>query len=491
MKMKNTAVLLMISMLAGLMACGETSDQVQETSVNKDSDTAVTTEVEETGLEAVDYGGAEILFLIREHENGDPRWGSREMDAEEENGDVLNDAVYERNMRIEEKYNIKLTTERQTLRNMQQALTKTVASSDDTYQCYMSSIGFAATASANGELYDLFELDNFNFDAPWWDQTINNSATILNRMYFAVGDMNLMTHDGAAAIFFNRELIEDYQLQNPYELVDNGKWTMDEYTELTVNFNRDLDSNGIYDENDQWGSCSTRDTVWAMVISCGGYYASKTEDDEPEFHELDERYLDILGKIAACSNVGKTYNGQSPNFNAGKPTNFQKNLDIFSDGRALIYGEVVEAANQLRSAEINFGIVPYPKYDEAQEEYITPINSFASTCISIPVTVQNTDRITHILEDMTFESRKLLRPAYFDVTLEVKLTRDERSVDMLNLIFENRIFDFGWAFDFGGVLTSGIFNEINNGNNNFASSFASISTAAKAAVDQLIEQFQS
>ena len=92
---------------------------------------------------------------------------------------------------------------------------------------------------------------------------------------------------------------------------------------------------------------------------------------------------------------------------------------------------------------------------------------------------------------MTFESRKLLRPAYFDVTLEVKLTRDERSVDMLNLIFENRIFDFGWAFDFGGVLTSGIFNEINNGNNNFASSFASISTAAKAAVDQLIEQFQS
>lgn len=485
--------MLVLAMLTGTFAgCGQadettpTGDDTNTPAIENATEEE-TDEVFDTGLKAIDYEGATINFMIRDEM--DVRWISKELAVEEENGEAINDAVFRRNVLVEEKYNITITWDWQLLGNQSTTLTKIVASNDDQYDCYMSSIQNSSAAGINKELYDLNTLDNFDFTAKWWDTVLNDSSTIANRLYYAIGDMNLMTHDGTSAMFFNKDLITDYNLDSPYTLVAEGKWTIDKYTNMTVDFSRDLNGDSILGKEDLWGSTSSQDAVWAFLVSCGGNMAYKDQDDLPVFHMLDEPYIDILNKIAGCSNVGKTFNGQYAEYNGNRASTATDNVNIFGEGRALFFTEVVSGIQELRNYDTTFGIVPFPKYDEAQVVYITSVNGYASTATAIPVTVQKIDRITRILEDMACHSRELLRPAYYDVTLQAKLTRDEESVEMLDIIFSNRVLDLGWANNFGDVEWSGIYNQIKSGNNDFASAFAKIQSKAEADVEKLIEAY--
>lgn len=486
--------MLVLAMLAGsLSGCGENkADETTAVDTTATADTSLEAETKnvfDTGLEAIDYKGDTITFLIREADDGDPRWGSKEMSVEEETGEAINDAVFRRNTIVEDKYNITIAWDRQLLGQQSATLTKVIASNDDQYDCYMSSIKNSAAAAVKKELYTLNTLDNFDFSAIWWDKVLNDSSTIANRLYYAVGDMNLMTHDGTAAMFFNKDLVADYNLEEPYTLVNEGKWTIDKYTSMTVDFSMDLNGDGVMGKEDLWGSTSSQDATWALLVSCGGNMAYKDENDLPVFHTLDEHYIDILNKIAGCSNVGKTFNGQYPDFDGNRDCKVTDNIKIFGEGRALFFTEVVSGIHELRNYDANFGIVPFPKYDEEQEKHITSVNGFASTATAIPVTVQDVDQISRILEDMACHSRELLRPAYYDVTLQTKLTRDEESVGMLDLIFSNRVPDIGWANNFGDVQTSGIYNQIKSGKNDFASAYAKIQSKAETEVAKLVEAY--
>ena len=153
----------------------------------------------------------------------------------------------------------------------------------------------------------------------------------------------------------------------------------------------------------------------------------------------------------------------------------------------MIYADVVELANGFRDYDTEFGIVPYPKYDEDQKEHISPMNAYASTTITIPVSVSDTDRISRIIEDMAAESAKIVQPAYYDVTLQVKLTRDERSAEMLDLIFSNRVFDLGWLVNPADIKNKGIIEPMLKKNNDFASVYAKLTKSAEAAIDKVIK----
>lgn len=486
-----TTLLVLAMLTSAFTGCGQTEETTtigdDTTPVTENATEEETSEVFDTGLEAIDYEGATVTFMIRDE--NDVLWISRELAVEEENGEAINDAVFRRNVLVEEKYNITIAWDWQLLGNQSTMLTKIVASNDDQYDCVMTSIQNSSTAGVNKELYDLNTLDNFDFTATWWDTVLNDSSTIANRLYYAIGDMNLMTHDGTSAMFFNKELVADYNLVSPYTLVEEGKWTIDQYTNMTVDFSKDLNGDGVLGKEDLWGSTSPQDTTWALLVSCGGNMAYKDKDDLPVFHMLDEPYINILNKIAGCCNVGKTFNGQYVEYNGNRDCQASDNTNIFGEGRALFLTAVVIGIQELRNYDTTFGIVPFPKYDEAQEVYITAVNGYASTATAIPVTVQEIDRITRILEDMACHSRELLRTAYYDVTLQAKLTRDEESVEMLDIIFSNRVLDLGWANNFGNVQYSGIYNQIKSGNNDFASAFAKIQSKAESDVEKLIKAY--
>ena len=480
-------VLSLASMLLVSGSCGDSPSVSDDTSTRTEtSSVAETTDRFETGLEAVDYGGAEINFLIPD--DGAGRWKAKELDAESETGDVLNDAVYKRNMAIEEKYNVDLVSVHYVRDEMISQLAKTVQIGDGEYDCAMIPLWDCLSASSQGLLLDLNELDNLDLDAEWWDKKANASISLGGKQLYAVGDINIMSWDGTAAAFFNKHTIENYQLDDPYELVDSGKWTLDRYIKMTVDLSDDLDQDGKMGLDDFWGAIGSDDTVWSMLNSCGVYVVNKDSDDLPVFHTLDQKYSDLLEKLTLCEDIEKTFNVWRSN--PAEPTlepNLIHAFNIFAADRSVIYADVVELANGFRDYDTEFGIVPYPKYDEDQKEYISPMNAYASTTITIPVSVSDTDRISRIIEDMAAESAKIVRPAYYDVTLQVKLTRDERSAEMLDLIFSNRVFDLGWLINPANIKTSGIIEPMLKKNNDFASVYAKLTKSAEASIEKVIE----
>ena len=110
------------------------------------------------------------------------------------------------------------------------------------------------------------------------------------------------------------------------------------------------------------------------------------------------------------------------------------------------------ASKYLRDFETDYGIIPYPKWDEKQEEYYTMVDG-GHEGIAIPVSVADPDFVGTITEALNAESYKRTIPVYYDIVLKTKGSRDEESVTMLDMIFDGRIFDFGYVYgEFGAAF---------------------------------------
>lgn len=144
--------------------------------------------------------------------------------------------------------------------------------------------------------------------------------------------------------------------------------------------------------------------------------------------------------------------------------------------------------SSLRNMDADFGILPYPKYDEAQKDYLARIEGIELT--GVPVTA-DTEFVSAIMEAMASESATTVVPAYYDVALKTKMTRDNDSAEMLDIIFENRVFDLGdtiWCDE----IRDGVFKPMfTTGNRSLSSKFATMQSKMDAKIADTISSFRS
>jgi len=141
----------------------------------------------------------------------------------------------------------------------------------------------------------------------------------------------------------------------------------------------------------------------------------------------------------------------------------------------------------MREMDSDFGILPYFKYDETQQDYFTTIGSWHSVFFCVPNGQKDVERTGIITEVLASESYELTE-AYYDKTLKGKTTRDEESSAMLDIIFANRVYDLGWYFQFGGY-NEGVMNQFRNYQNAFASAYKTSEKAAKKLIEKTNEAF--
>lgn len=162
--------------------------------------------------------------------------------------------------------------------------------------------------------------------------------------------------------------------------------------------------------------------------------------------------------------------------------------NMFQSGKGLFMDMTFYYIESLREMEADFGIIPYPKYDEAQDEYYSRIEGCELSCV--PITVSDTERTSIILEALACESAKQVQPAYYDVSLRTKYTRDEESQEMLDIIFDHRVFDLGdtiWCGDLRDGVFEGMFM---NNDRAISSKFASMETVMNEKIKTSVEAFQ-
>ena len=104
------------------------------------------------------------------------------------------------------------------------------------------------------------------------------------------------------------------------------------------------------------------------------------------------------------------------------------------------------SALNYRAMEPDFGIIPYPKYDETQSNYYS-MSDGAHTIMAIPKTITDIERNSIIIEALNAESYKQVIPAYYEIALKVKYSRDEESFAVLDILLDGRTFDFGYVYD--------------------------------------------
>jgi len=467
-KAKILIILLCLTLVIQVTGCGETivADNFTEEETT-DETSEIVPEVEKR-----DFGGRTFRMLTRtKADTIHPNLNTDELTAE-----PINDAIYYRNRKLENDYNITFTEHLNT-EPSGIARASILANSDDFEMITMRCI-FSYQLAAEGLSYPVDELENINLDRPYWYSSINEALTLFGRQYFAAGAFNLTSYDFTHMLLFNKRVAEDFLIPNLYETVENGEWTYDLFAKYVSMVSGDVNGDSKLDENDRWGYLANGKQVPPCFwISAGVLSIAKDENDEPVIAYDSERFADVFTRIFEITrDTGAWY------YNTDPEDVPPSSIRIFSADNALFMDCTFFFIEYLRNMESDFGILPYPKWDNNQEKYISRIEG--CDLFIVPITAQDTDYVSLILEALAAESEKSVIPQYYEVALKGKYSRDDESAAMLDLIFNNRVFDFGdtiWCQHIrDGVFASMYMNDMRN--------IASRSAALNRVVNKLIQE---
>ncbi len=470
---KITGIFLLMTIL--LAACGSAGEiPAAETTTGILSET---TEVPiEYPVPEMDCEGAEFRIIVLRS----GYWGQDYDDlwAEAADGDVLNDAVYNRNMKTEEKLKVKITCE--TSPDTTAVIRKIVKAGDHAYHIAQDRLMSLMTLSAGNHLIFFNEVPHINMDAPWYDQNAISELSVAHKLAVIAGDIEVSDKMSIMALVFNKKIADSLNIEDPYATVNAGKWTFDHFYNIITGVTSDIDGNGELDKNDLWGFIAEDFGGWMLLGSSGSKLAEKDENDIPYLTIDTEKSLAALEKIMRIMYDGDGRTGH--NYTAEEfEAMFMHDLALFS---YIAFSSVIP----FRSMDSDFGILPMPKYDEAQTTYYSSTSPYVSRSICIPSSNTEPDMTGAVLEVMSRESTGTVRSAYYDKLLNGKLTRDSESSVMLDLIFSHILYDIGSTFNWGDTwfMYSNFFAEENR---NFISFYESYRNKAQSALEATITAF--
>lgn len=480
---KITAGLLLASMLLSMAACGNTG--TTETAADTEAaQTEAITETEETRamheVPETDFGGEEFKILY-------PTWQGYlyYFFADEETGDAMNDAIFTRTIRVEEYLNVDIVQQdvggeqTQQINQMAGAIKKAVTSGDDVYDMVLlHCISGVSDMVTTGMLYNLDNLTYVNMQADWWNRTQMDVLRLGKNTYFGVSDYMIPC---PYAVYFNKDIIADNQMENPYDLVYEGKWTMDTMMNMAVSITRDLNGDGVHDENnDLYGISATETSKYAsFMIGSGQFLTSRTDDGRIQLDCNTEKMFSIIETMYKAANTTGTI--------FLSPSEVETDQFDFNSGRLLFRLDTIANAVLFRDYEANIGILPYPKFDAEQADYIS---MDWGGLMGVPTTISNPELVGAVLELLAYESGDTVIPAYYDVLLAGKLSRDEDSRNMIDILFDTIAYDVGMNyFGFTAGCNDLLFcmNKlvINEKSTDFASYYAKYEKQAVQAIEKL------
>lgn len=293
-----------------------------------------------------------------------------------------------------------------------------------------------------------------------------------------------MANDATWILMYNKKIAESYDLNNIYELVYSGAWTFDSMYNMMTLVSSDLNGDGVISPiDDQLGFATHDSSLEGLFFASGSHTYAKDADDMPYIDMNNERMIGVIekaNKIIADPNVA--FNLSSNKF--GLSSAIEDLQPVFENGHSLFYGEVMQCIIRLRTMEVDFGVIPFPKYDETQEQYNHFIHTTACM-VSVPKTNLDLERTGIMLEAMAAKSKYTLQVAYYDVCLDGKFMRDDDSSGMLDIILDTRNYDIGYIYGWGGLF-SAFSNCVKKGNTDFASEYAKKESSAEAAMEKTL-----
>lgn len=447
---KISALLVLIMVMSFIIACSDSKDNTPSATTTS----AATDDIDETteatytlDLPDVDMEGKVFTFLTTNWP-GEDVWTMKEITIEDLNGNAVNDAMYVRNSNVQERlncvineYNIPSNNDAVT------ALRKSIQAGDNEYDIFLPRMQSLQTLVVEGLILNLYDIDYMDFSKPWWDSGSIEGLSLGNKLYGVNSYMTTMDKGAISTFVFNKKIMDDYNIEQPYSYILDGTWTLDQMASQIKQVSADLNGNGIMDENDQYGLMYQRDTLHDLLMSSGESVAKKDINDLPYISLNTESAISKLQKMfTILYDTDTCFNSMtlSGDFNVSMNSMFQNNQGLYMWIRMI-------NIESLRTMEADFGIALAPKYDESQEEYYSTVNPYTGIYICVPSSNIDLDYTGMFLEAMAYEGYKNVKSAYYDTLLNGIIARDNESSQVLDILFANRRYDLGMILDTGDL----------------------------------------
>ena len=477
MKIKFMCVFLAaLMLLACLAGCADNGDNGEEQTSGEQVEGNVYREA--LNQIEVDCGGNSFAIICR----NDAGNSQNEVLREEQSTDPLETAVYTRNLQLEEKCKIDYVVSPVGTGDVIGVIENDIKGGAGEYAIAFPDMVGAGTLAQRGYLRDFGDMPYIDLEAQWWDQG-TAAMKIGGKVFWMNSDINFLAHDVTFLILFSKVLAEKEGLPNLYATVENQEWTLDLFSSYVKAVSQDANGDGKYDNNDIYGLLGTSAMGSTMFYASGLKYIECPGDDDP-YLCMDQtdllRATDLLDDLLDL-------------FYAGHSTYIVKAGDeavakvMFAQNQGLFYSEVASYIVNLKDMSDDFGVLPVPKYDKKQENYVTWVHGISSTMV-IPVGPQDAETNSKVIECMAILSGEHVIPTYYELVLKRKTIRDEESAGMLDIIFSNRVYDLVNYYSTLGL--AGTFQGcVSRNNNSFASSYSKGQSKATKALGKLIKQF--
>ena len=227
---KLISALTALLVLASAASCGGGAEGKPEvTAARTENAAAQVTEAEPTdphldSLPAdIDLGGMDIRMF-----GGVEQVNENELSVEEMNGEVINDAIFTRQLSVEQRLNVKIKPNIFVQGgDAAGTLKKTVKAGSDEFDVYLANSYQTFPIAADGMFIDLYTVPALDFEKPYWSDGFIETASINGRLYLVTGPMSLGFYRYLMINVFNKNMFERAGIEMPYKAVLDGKWTLD------------------------------------------------------------------------------------------------------------------------------------------------------------------------------------------------------------------------------------------------------------------------
>ena len=400
--------------------------------------------------EQIDLGGIDMTILA----------GTLYYDEwlTEDNGEIVGTELYNRVPRVENRLGINLSVEQ--IKGTDGALyreevAKRQESTDpnliaDAVSGYSQYIG---AMTLEGRFQNLANSDSIDFANPWWPVDLIENSVIDDKIYFVSGDISPTLLYEIYAIFFNRELVEQYNIEDPIALVNNHEWTIDKLIAITSDIYEDLDKNTAGPSKGDFYAFNINDGAHykALPFAMGIRVIVPDEDEGYVYSDLytGEKMDMIHDKVSDWILNNNGVHAPSEGFK-DYCTGFINKTIIFN------LGNFANGSHYYAGTGVDYGVVPCPMYDEEQEDYYSYYGNPTSFW-AVP-TNTDLDNATLLIEYLAADAYVYISPALFERALKIKYVTGE--VDGLSKMFD--IIRDGLLFDpcmfYNQALGSGSYN---------------------------------
>ena len=438
MKRGLVLFLALIMLIGCLAACGPKSETPSGPSGKTEDREA------DQYLPKTDYSGKTYTVLYR----GSSQQFIQEWYSDSTKGaDVINDAIASRNQAVIDRYGVTLDYSSGAVLGgdfTNDFLSKiTNNTTDDNFQLVAGKTYDLATASVRGYFLNWLnpeQVPTVDLTADWWDGDFTQEARYNGCSYVATGALSLSDMYHSACFYFNKTLLEQFKgptaTEDLFDLVESGGWTLDKLVEYSKDCfykpeNAEDDSETIFTL-----SINRNTTVDAFIYSSNIRMTQRTNDGiKLTTVDKNSKILDLATKLDSFFN-------ESGKANLISIDSFESD---FVEGRAVFCAGILSTAMNIQTAakDLLYGVIPYPKYDEAQTEYYTyKTDNKSVLCIPRSVKENNREFVGTITEAMAYYSNKYVRPALYEKVLKHKIVQEQQSSRSIDKILDGGLYEF-------------------------------------------------